>query len=56
MILILAICETCPPSDVDTMIPIILNLCENRASIISLLKAIVEREIKDTGMDLPLSN
>lgn len=48
MILVLAICETCPPSEVDVIIPVLLNLFDSRASLLELLKLMIEREVKTT--------
>lgn len=47
--LAVAICETCPTEDADFVIPIMLNLFDTRASILALLKMLVDREIAKTG-------
>ena len=49
MVLVLAICETCPPGEVDVIVPVILNLFDSRASLLALLKLLVEREVKTTS-------
>ena len=48
MILVLAICETCPPSEVDVITPVLLNLFDSRPSLLELLKLMIEREVKTT--------
>lgn len=48
MILVLSICETCPPGEVDVIIPVLLNLFDTRSSLLSLMKLLVEREVKTT--------
>lgn len=47
--LALVVCEICPANEVDTVIPIFLNLFDNRASITTLLKAVIEQEIRSTS-------
>lgn len=46
MMLALAICETCPPSENDILIPVMLNLFDSRVSLMALLKLAIEREVK----------
>ncbi|KAJ3719315.1 hypothetical protein C8R42DRAFT_777357 [Lentinula raphanica] len=48
MTLVLAVCETCPPGEVDSMIAVLLNLFDSRASLIKLIKAMVDREVART--------
>jgi hypothetical protein len=48
--LALAICETCPPPEVDFIIPVLLNLFDTRTSLMNLLKAIIEREVAQAGL------
>jgi hypothetical protein len=43
------ICEICPPNDVDIMISVLLNIFNNRGSLLSLIKLIIEREVSGTG-------
>jgi len=50
MFLALAICEICPPSDVDVIISVLMNLYDTRTSLVNLLKAMIDREIAHTGM------
>ena len=47
--LAVAICETCPPDEADFIIPIMLNLFDTRASLLALLKMLVDREISRVG-------
>jgi len=49
MSLVMAICETCPQSDIDDMIGVLLNVFDTRGSLVSLLKAIIDREVAATG-------
>lgn len=46
MILALTICETCPAQETDMLIPVMLNLFDSRASLMALLKLVIEREVK----------
>ena len=50
MTLVLAICETCPASEVDSMISVLLNLFDSRVSLLSLVKLMIDREVSRTGM------
>lgn len=43
------ICEVCPPSEVDIMISVLLNLFDNRASLIKLMATMIDQEIERTG-------
>ncbi|PSR92202.1 hypothetical protein PHLCEN_2v4732 [Hermanssonia centrifuga] len=47
--LALAICEVCPPGDVDQIINVLLNMFNTRSSLMNLLKAMIDREISRTG-------
>ena len=47
--LAVAICETCPPDEADFIIPIMLNLFDSRASLLALLKMLVDREVSRAG-------
>jgi hypothetical protein len=49
MVLAMAICETCPPGDVEIMISVLLNLFDTRTSLVNLLKLMIDREITHTG-------
>jgi len=49
LMLAVAICETCPPDESDFIVPIMLNLFDTRASLLSLLKMLVDREIAKAG-------
>lgn len=50
MVLAMAICETCPPAEVDIMISVLMNLFDTRASLMALLKRMIDREIAHAGM------
>jgi len=45
MVLALTICDICPPSEVDMMISVLLNVFNTRASLLSLMKAMIEKEV-----------
>jgi len=49
MMVALAICDTCPPGEIDIIIPVLFNLFDTRRSLIDLLKAVINREIASTG-------
>ncbi|KAJ4479043.1 hypothetical protein J3R30DRAFT_2708420 [Lentinula aciculospora] len=54
MTLVLAVCETCPPGEVDSMIAVLLNLFDSRASLIKLIKAMIDREVARTENEASL--
>lgn len=43
------ICEVCPPADVDLMISVLLNLFDNRTSLMKLMAVMIDQEIERTG-------
>ncbi|KAJ7302887.1 hypothetical protein DFH08DRAFT_70201 [Mycena albidolilacea] len=45
MVLVMAICETCPPAEVEMMISVLLNLFDTRGSLMALFKHMIDREI-----------
>ena len=49
LMLAVAICETCPPDEANFIIPIMLNLFDSRASLLALLKMLVDREVSRAG-------
>ncbi|KAG5638079.1 hypothetical protein H0H81_001929 [Sphagnurus paluster] len=55
MVLALTICEICPPSEVDMMISVLLNVFDTRASLMKLIKVMIEREVAATGERPPKS-
>ncbi|KAF9067659.1 hypothetical protein BDP27DRAFT_1225535 [Rhodocollybia butyracea] len=48
MTLVLAVCETSPPGEVDAMIAVLLNLFDSRAALIKLIKVMIDREVART--------
>lgn len=55
MALALAICEICPPNEVDAMNAVLLNLFDTRSSLMNLLKTMIDLEIQKTGARLVTS-
>ncbi|KAF5371189.1 hypothetical protein D9758_004214 [Tetrapyrgos nigripes] len=54
MTLVVAICETCPPTEVDGMINVLLNLFDTRASLMKLIKIMIDREVANTENEAAL--
>ncbi|TFK43927.1 hypothetical protein BDQ12DRAFT_702865 [Crucibulum laeve] len=54
MILAITICEVCPPSEVEMMISVLLNIFDTRSSLLSLLKLMIDREIAQTENEAAL--
>ncbi|THV03328.1 hypothetical protein K435DRAFT_835905 [Dendrothele bispora CBS 962.96] len=54
MTLVIALCETCPPTEVDGMISVLLNLFDTRTSLIKLIKVMIDREVANTENDAAL--
>ncbi|KAJ6460124.1 hypothetical protein C8R47DRAFT_1161242 [Mycena vitilis] len=54
MVLVMAICETCPPAEVEMMISVLLNLFDTRGSLMTLLKHMIDREIAHTENEAAL--
>ncbi|KAI0355329.1 hypothetical protein OH77DRAFT_1424817 [Trametes cingulata] len=54
MVLALAICEICPPNEVDSMNAVLLNLFDTRSSLMNLLKTMIDNEIQRTESDTAL--
>jgi hypothetical protein len=50
ILLALAICETCPVSEIDVMLPVMINLFDTRAGLLALLKAVIDKEVGRTGL------
>jgi hypothetical protein len=56
MVLAMVICECCPASEVDMMISVLMNIFDTRASLVALLKTMIDREIAHTGSVSPHEN
>ncbi|KAL1741753.1 hypothetical protein HDZ31DRAFT_84616 [Schizophyllum fasciatum] len=54
MALALAICEVCPPGEVDAIINVLLDLFDTRESALRLVKQIIDREIANTTSEASL--
>ncbi|KAI6152285.1 hypothetical protein BKA82DRAFT_4387651 [Pisolithus tinctorius] len=54
MVLPMVICECCPPNEVDMMISVLMNIFDTRASLMALLKTMIDREIAHTESDAAL--
>ncbi|KAL4081516.1 hypothetical protein V8B97DRAFT_1923406 [Scleroderma yunnanense] len=54
MVLAMVICECCPPNEVDMMISVLMNIFDTRASLMALLKTMIDREIAHTTSDADL--
>jgi hypothetical protein len=52
MVLAMVICECCPANEVDMMISVLMNIFDTRASLIALLKTMIDREIAHTSRSL----
>lgn len=52
MSLALAICEICPPNEVDSINAVMLNLFDTRSTLMHLLKMMIDLEIKKTGKSI----
>ncbi|RDB19915.1 Neurofibromin [Hypsizygus marmoreus] len=48
MVLALTICEICPPSEVEMMISVLLNIFNTRTSLLNLIKIMIEKEVAAT--------
>ncbi|KAJ6540091.1 hypothetical protein B0H10DRAFT_2170598 [Mycena sp. CBHHK59/15] len=54
MVLVMAICETCPPGEVEIMISVMLNLFDTRSTLMALLKHMIDREVANTDSEAAL--
>ncbi|KAG2156346.1 hypothetical protein DEU56DRAFT_231415 [Suillus clintonianus] len=54
MVLAMVICECCPASEVDMMISVLMNIFDTRASLVALLKTMIDREIAHTTSEVDL--
>src|SRR6267154_4016481 len=52
MVLAMVICECCPPNEVDMMISALMNIFDTRASLVALLKTMIDREIAHTSKSI----
>jgi hypothetical protein len=49
MVLAIVICECFPANEVDMMISVLMEIFDTRASLITLLKMMIDREIAHTS-------
>jgi neurofibromin 1 len=49
MLLALAICETCPVSEMEVMMPVMINIFDTKGSLLALLKATIDKEVSRSG-------
>ncbi|KAG0709913.1 hypothetical protein DFH29DRAFT_1012634 [Suillus ampliporus] len=54
MLLAMVICECCPANEVDMMISVLMNIFDTRASLVALLKTMIDREIAHTTSEVDL--
>ncbi|KAG1752509.1 uncharacterized protein EDB91DRAFT_1102988 [Suillus paluster] len=54
MVLAMVICECCPANEVDMMISVLMNIFDTRASLVALLKTMIDREIAHTTCEVDL--
>ncbi|TFK24729.1 hypothetical protein FA15DRAFT_406917 [Coprinopsis marcescibilis] len=54
MVLAITICEICPPSEVEMIISVLLNVFDSRNSLMALMKLMVEREVAQTDSESAL--
>ncbi|KAH9948737.1 hypothetical protein B0H21DRAFT_787622 [Amylocystis lapponica] len=54
MMLALAICEVCPPVEVDNLISVLLNIFDTKSSLMTLLKMMIDLEVGRTDSDTSL--
>lgn len=56
MVLAMVICECCPANEVDMMISVLMNIFDTRASLIALLKTMIDREIGHTSKSISIAS
>ncbi|KAF8592239.1 hypothetical protein K439DRAFT_1626245 [Ramaria rubella] len=49
-----AIIDVCPMSEIDTIVPVLLNIYDTRRTLMSLLKMIIQRQVDTTSSDTEL--
>jgi neurofibromin 1 len=45
----IAVCEACPSSEADELLPVIFKIFESNGSILNLMKGLIEREVAQTS-------
>ncbi|PPR04649.1 hypothetical protein CVT24_011867 [Panaeolus cyanescens] len=48
MVLAMAICEICPPGEVEMIVSVLLNIFDSRQSLMALIRMMIEREVEQT--------
>lgn len=52
----MSLCDVCPMSDLDEVAHILLTCFESRQRTLPLLKAVIEREVANTGNHIGMFN
>jgi hypothetical protein len=52
MTIAMSLCDVCPMTDLDEVAHILLTCFDSRKKALPLLKAVIEREVANTGKDV----